>query len=154
MTISSLAAAATACDFRDWQLTNLELQKVLYVAHMVHLGRTGDPLVNEEFEAWDYGPVLPDVYRVAAMFGRDPVQRILGAMPVAADTSERRTIQEVSTYLAKFSASQLVGITHWSRGAWASVYRPGSRHIRIPNAEVAREFKLRNTQPSAQPAVT
>ncbi|WP_158922985.1 type II toxin-antitoxin system antitoxin SocA domain-containing protein [Acidisphaera sp. S103] len=76
MAISTASAAATACKLRNRQLSNLALQKVLYIAHMVHLGRCKDPLVDERFQAWDYGPVLPSLYRPVRMFGSEPVRDI------------------------------------------------------------------------------
>ena len=73
MTITAQSAASRACCRSGWSLSNLELQKILYVGQMLYLGRYNEPLVNEVFEAWDYGPVLPTIYHSAKMFGRSPV---------------------------------------------------------------------------------
>ena len=41
----------------------LKLQKLVYIAHGYYLALTGgNPLVNEPFEAWDYGPVNRTLY--------------------------------------------------------------------------------------------
>ena len=56
MSIPAYSAARYICARGDWRVTNLALQKILYLAHMVHLGRTGRALIDGEFEAWDYGP--------------------------------------------------------------------------------------------------
>jgi|GEM_PF-6636616 len=58
MAVHALSAARAICELRDWEVSNLELQKILYIAHMVYLGETDShPLIKENFEAWDYGPV-------------------------------------------------------------------------------------------------
>jgi len=40
MTVSASAAAKRMCERSGWTLSNLELQKLLYIAHMFHLGET------------------------------------------------------------------------------------------------------------------
>lgn len=37
-------------------ITPLKLQKLCYYAQAYHLAFTGEPLFEEEFEAWDHGP--------------------------------------------------------------------------------------------------
>ncbi len=44
-------------------ISNLALQKLLYFAHGIYLTKTKRPLVSGYFEAWQYGPVHPAVYR-------------------------------------------------------------------------------------------
>jgi hypothetical protein len=63
MSESSSTAARYACRMSGWSLTNLKLQKILYIARMVFVGRTKDQLlIDEAFKAWDFGPVLPSLY--------------------------------------------------------------------------------------------
>lgn len=59
MTITPFEAAKKICELSNWTLCNLKLQKLLYLCQLVHLGRHSIPLMDEIFEAWDYGPVLP-----------------------------------------------------------------------------------------------
>ena len=61
-------------------MSNLRLQKVLYIAHMYHLGLCeGEPLINDGFQAWDYGPVDSELYHHAKGFGADFVHNIFHA---------------------------------------------------------------------------
>ena len=46
----------------DKTLTNLKIQKLVYIAHGWHLAITGDALIQEEIEAWPFGPVIPKLY--------------------------------------------------------------------------------------------
>ena len=76
MTVNVLNAAAHLIERSNQSLSNLELQKLLYLAHMFYMGRyDGEPLVHGEFEAWDYGPVHPTLYQRARTFGSNPVLR-------------------------------------------------------------------------------
>jgi len=47
----------------------MKLQKLIYFAHGWHLGLIRHPLVDELFEAWEYGPVVPSIYHEFKMFG-------------------------------------------------------------------------------------
>ena len=144
MTISSLAAAKKICELSEWSISNLSLQKILYMAHMVHMGRhDGDLLIDETFEAWDYGPVLPSVYHKAKSFGSKPVRNVFRAFPDITDSVELDTLTEATNALAHTSAGKLVAITHWKDGAWAKHYASNSMGTTIPNSDILEEYMAR-----------
>ena len=140
MAISVGAAARRLCESSDWTLSNLELQKLLYLGHMLHLGEKAGPLVMGRFEAWDYGPVQPGLYHEVKAFGRGPIRNFFhGAGAVPAGT-EADVLDEVMKHLRNAPPGRLVAITHWEKGAWAKHYRPGSRGMVIPDEDIRREY--------------
>ncbi|WP_339760072.1 Panacea domain-containing protein [uncultured Hoeflea sp.] len=142
MTVQVLAAAKRLAERSGWTLTNLELQKILYLAHMFHLGRTGgEPLVQGNFEAWDYGPVHPDLYHKAKIFGSDPVKNVFHGLSDLPHCSERQIIDEAYSSLGNAGPGRLVNATHRRGGAWDANYVPGLRHCIIPNADILREYQ-------------
>lgn len=142
MTVSPLSAARHLAEISGWTLSNLQLQKMLYIAHMRHLGQTGSPLVKGHFEAWDYGPVHRDVYNVVRMFGADPVKDVFHNVRSLKDGSTERDIIESSYQRLKHvSPGGLVNATHKKSGAWYANYRPGVRGIVIPNEDVLSEYQ-------------
>src|SRR5947209_5672014 len=56
-------------------ISPLKLQKLIYFANGWHLALRNDPLVNERFEAWQYGPVLRDLYLEFKLYGSKPIQK-------------------------------------------------------------------------------
>jgi uncharacterized phage-associated protein len=46
-----------------------KLQKLLYYIEAWHLVHIGTPLIDEEFQAWVHGPVLPSLYHKLKEFG-------------------------------------------------------------------------------------
>ena len=141
MTVSVLSAAKRLAKRSNWTLSNLELQKILYLAHMFYLGRSkGEPLVSGHFEAWDYGPVHPDLYRIAKIFGSSAVENIFHSTPEIQDGLQASMIDEAYDTIGKSGAGRLVNATHRTGGAWASHYIPGVLHCVIPNEDILREY--------------
>ena len=145
MSVASHSAARFICARGNWSVTNLSLQKILYLAHMVHLGRTGQRLVNNDFEAWDYGPVEPDLYRAVRMFGSKPIQDIFYFSSPIAQGIEEATLVETCDALIPKKPGELVAITHWQNGAWAKNYVAGSRGIVIPDQDIIAEYNARTS---------
>lgn len=139
----SLALAQAMCEARNWEISNLALQKSIYFADMIHKGRTGQPITPEEFQAWDYGPVLPSVYARARIFGNAPIEEGIFPDSNLLSPDELNTVREVADALRNYTPGQLVNITHSSRGAWSRFYRPGMRGISIPKEAEADEYRRR-----------
>ncbi len=138
MTIATYQAVKQICNAGEWRISNLKLQKMLYIAHKVYMGRNeGEPLINELFEAWDYGPVLPSLYHKLKMFGSDPIKDIFW------DTKNPKLpfLEEACKHLLPMSGGKLVALTHREGGAWSKNYQPGILGIIIPNEEIFEEYK-------------
>lgn len=142
MAINVFDAARLVCERGSWRVTNFALQKILYVAQMIHLGRTGERLINTSFEAWEYGPVSPELYRKVRAFGDKPVQDIFhSARPLSEENTA--ALNEACDHLLSKRPGELVAFTHWQRGAWAKNYIPGARGIPIPDADIISEYRAR-----------
>src|SRR5262245_59991994 len=59
-------------------ITPMKLQKLMYFAHGWHLAldTSGDSLIAEDAQAWDYGPVFPHTYYEFKDFGNRPIDRL------------------------------------------------------------------------------
>jgi len=146
MTISAFAAAKKICDLNlntNHGLTNLALQKILYLAHMVYMGQNGgEPLIHEVFEAWDYGPVLPSLYHKVKIFGGNQIQDIFYEIPlIKPDSKEAILLEQAYKQLSDKQPGKLVAMTHREDGAWAKYYSPGIKGIIIPNNDIQEEYK-------------
>ncbi len=142
MTTSILSAAQFICEKSGWSVTQLSLQKILYLAHMVHLGRGLGPLLPGQFEAWDYGPVHPKLYQKIKAFGAKPIPNVFWAKDEIPATT-RQVLEEACENLLTKSPAELVRNTHWDKGAWAAVYVPNVRNIVIPQQEIINEYHQR-----------
>ena len=150
MGYSVYSVAKTFCEKKDWQLSNLSLNKLTYLAHMVKLGRTSGEagLVDNAYEAWDYGPVSPALYHKAKAFGSGYVGNIFHQYESVVDEDDLSVIQGVLDGVGDMIPGQLVAITHTEVGAWYKNYEPGVKGSIIPDEDILTEY---NTRASRQP---
>jgi uncharacterized phage-associated protein len=152
------AVANTILDEADRQgywLSNLVLQKLLYLAHAIYLIEEKEPLVSGYFEAWQYGPVHPGAYQAFKASGSHPITgRAESVDPVTlerktiASPSEPRVNRVVTKVLSHFghmSVGQLVDIMHAKDAPWDFVVKSAadSAHLglRIPDRLIVDRFK-------------
>jgi uncharacterized phage-associated protein len=144
-------------EHRKPTLTNMALQKILYFAHGRYLGERGKPLFENPIEAWDYGPVIPDVYHAFKSFGSDPITKpaaklvsnggfrewrwVTPGLPDGPAAAEDRTfLDNIFKTYANQPATTLMAESHRAGGPWAQVYRRGARHVEIPNETMRAYF--------------
>src|SRR5699024_341384 len=60
-------------------LTPMQLLKLVYIAHGWMLGLNGRPLIRDDVQAWQYGPVIPRLYNAVRSFRHHPVEGPIGA---------------------------------------------------------------------------
>ena len=59
------------CNENYYLISNLKLQKILYFVQAFFLEAKNEECFREEIEAWDFGPVVPEVYREYRKYGGD-----------------------------------------------------------------------------------
>ncbi len=110
---------------------------------MLYSGQYQTPLItDEEFEAWDYGPVLPKLYHQFKIFGSRKVQDIHSNLTdLHTSSTKYKFLSKVYDYLSQFSSSQLIATTHRPNGAWAKNYDPQFLSKKIPFTDILEEYK-------------
>ena len=142
MTVNVLGAASFLVERSSHTLSNLELQKIIYIAHMFYLGRhDGEPLVHGQFQAWHYGPVHPDLYHQVKLYGAHPVKMVYRAPNINSSSNEAGLLEKAYKALGNAGSGVLVNITHKLKGAWDKNYIPGVRGVPIPNEDIWQEYQ-------------
>jgi uncharacterized phage-associated protein len=115
-----LASQAFVGDNKEREgITNLKLQKVLYFAQAYYLAKLGKPLFGEKLEAWEYGPVVPEVYRKFKRCGSNPI--ILEEDKSTLIEKDKEVLKRVWDTFGSYSASKLVDIVH-AHTPWKDAY--------------------------------
>jgi len=112
----------------DDGMTNLRLQKLLYLAQGYYLAEYGRPLFNDDIEAWQYGPVVRDVYVKYSPFKSGILQDVPPEDGSLADDEEEMIIRVLGEF-GKYSAGYLVNLTHAPGTPWDMVYDGEKRKI-------------------------
>ena len=136
-------AARQICRESGWTLSNLQLQKIIYIAHMFCLGTRRTPLIRDRFEAWDYGPVVPSLYHHVKMFGAKPIKDVFFGAPEISDADTASVIRDATETLSKWTPGQLVNFTHQHDGAWAAHYDSERKGAIIPDEDILAEYPRR-----------
>ena len=140
MAIDVFVAAKTLGIECGWSVSNLKMQKVLYVAHMAYLGKNKKRLIKTPFEAWDYGPVNPALYHKLKRFGARHVRDIFFRESPLKEGDDGFGVLRDMTELCELSPSSLIAITHREGSAWDRIYRPGELDVVIPDEFIIDEY--------------
>lgn len=152
-------------DRRGKMITNLALQKLLYFAHGMHLIRTKQPLVSGYFEAWQYGPVHPAVYRAFKASGsaaittravaKDPLTGQSRDLPKLCDIAVDDLVAEVMRSYGQFSPGRLVDLSHAKGSPWSAVVDKARTDVafgmRIPDTVIIERFRYHKVSVDAAP---
>lgn len=135
------------------RVSPMKLQKLVYFAHGWHLAYTGLPLIPEQIEAWDYGPVIDTLYHDLKGFGNDEITRPLmeaewnengfsTVVPNVKDTNLRTFLNNVIGVYGSLSAIQLSNMTHMPGTPWRQLKDalPFERGLTIPNDLIRQYF--------------
>ena len=130
-------------------LSNLQLQKILFFLQREWMRNTGSPLFEDDFEAWQYGPVIRAVYNVFSVFGGEKIADLdeidYFAELYGTDSGDESrltadqidSIASIATIYFYIKPWDLVEMSHKEDGAWALVYGDGSGYGRcIPKQTI------------------
>lgn len=102
-------------------MTAMQLLKIAYIAHGMTLGVLGRALLDENVEAWPYGPVVRSIYQAVAGRGSLPVDTVQGA-PSNIDEyimpDEKGILNYVCDHYGNLSAFTLSDATHREGTPW------------------------------------
>lgn len=109
-------------------ITNLQLQRILYSVQKDLLKR-GSPAFSDDIEAWEFGPVVPNVYFDFCGFGAMFISISKGAVPNL--TSDKNIIDNIIEAKRSLTPWEAAKETHKATGAWSKVYDNGKgrQHI-------------------------
>lgn len=140
MSMTALQAAKTIGEISHWSLSNLQMHKILFIAHMFYLGNNGERLISDDFEAWDYGPVLPALYQKAKIYGSGAVGNVFHSVDSVQEGAAYDALKDAVEKLSKFNPATLIAYTHKPGGAWDKNYESGCRGNVIPEDDILAEF--------------
>ncbi|WP_323781580.1 Panacea domain-containing protein [Leisingera sp.] len=136
-------------------ISPMKAQKLVYIAHGYALVECREPILDEVFEAWKFGPVLNTLYHECKYFGKDGIPRLLDDFdhdtgtvkkaPIPTDPKVAELIDFVWQTYGEERAADLSDWTHEKGGPWDQVTDGGRkilRHQEVPN-DLIRDYFFR-----------
>lgn len=141
-------------------LTQMQLQKLTYLANGWNWAINGERLIADPVEAWDYGPVYRDLYDHTKFFGRQPLRRLITsddseaarffgisegeAKPYRAslDARQKAVIEQVWKRYGSMSGSELSAITHRRDTPWFETYTKRGKSAEIDQSIIRRHYDM------------
>ncbi len=126
------------CGEHGLSISNLKLQKILYFVQAEFLVATGYPCFSDNIEAWDFGPVVSEVYRKYKVYGGSNIPTFFVTNNVRLEDNERELVNGIVNVCDDYTASELVEITH-NQSPWRDNYVPKHNNV-IPLDEIRDYF--------------
>lgn len=142
------------CNAKDYDLSNLKLQKILYFIQAYYVSKTAtmEPCFRDRIEAWDFGPVVPRSYHEYKKYGSTNIPPVTTYIEiddndfwqskivkyndnVLADT-DKEIISRLVDNFSRFSTTALVRITH-NQLPWIEAY---GRRDNVITVEAMRKY--------------
>lgn len=126
------------CNDNNYTITNLKLQKLLYFLQGEIYRYTGERLIDDDFYAWQLGPVVPNVYYSYAMYSSLP----LPSQNISIDIPENyeNIIINILNKYARKSTWDLVDLSH-GQDPWKYNYQIFGDKSLIPYKSIKDYFK-------------
>ncbi len=116
-------------------MSPMKLQKLVYYAHAWFMAYLSESLIEDEIQAWKYGPVIPDIYHAFKRFGNDHITssavelsfidntllNITAEVPQD-DQNAIGMIREVFKTYGRYTPIQLSNLTHSEGEPWKAIY--------------------------------
>lgn len=111
------------------KLSHLKLQKLVFFLHAWNLALYKQPLIDEQPEAWPYGPVFSSLYHELKRFGSKDIEgylteidpqsgREMAYIPSDQDHQFWNLVTQVWDRYGKLTATQLSSLSHIKNGPW------------------------------------
>lgn len=103
-------------------ITPLKIQKMIYFAQGFYLALNNEPLIKDDFQAWQYGPVVNNLYWELKTLGSNIVSSAFFGKTEKIDDKTKVFLDQIWDFLKGYSAIELSKISHDPDGPWEKVY--------------------------------
>jgi uncharacterized phage-associated protein len=118
---------------KEKPLTPMQLLKLVYIAHGWSLALHGRRLIQDEIQAWQYGPVIPRLYNAIREFRSNPVTGRLSEEGSPLDAEAKDLISQTFETYGAMNGVALSRITHAEGTPWSQTYKTGAFGLVIPD---------------------
>lgn len=130
------------CTSSGKPISNLQLQKILYYVQLSFLHNLNYRAFYNTIEAWDYGPVVPDVYNQYKYYGSTKIYQKFQGLEVMFTDNELLVIKSVVSKCISLRPWDLVEMSHEDDSPWDRVYNGGRGYKHEIPVEYLEEYAM------------
>ena len=135
------------------RISNIVAQKLNYIANGYWIVLKGNRLIEEDFEAWHFGPVIPELYQNLKHFGRNHIDYIYPLSEdweeleemVMIERIEDQSIKDFINFIfqsfKEHTVGELIDFTHKENGAWHETFTKSGQSEIIKDDLIKKEFQ-------------
>lgn len=123
------------CSSENNPISNLQLQKLLYFVQKAFL-KAGKEAFDDDFEAWRFGPVIPEVYYSYSGYGSRPIFSIRSNAEISLE--DKQIIDSIVEKNINLPPWELAKSIHRINGAWDKTFNHGAGKNKIIDKELIR----------------
>lgn len=130
-------------DQQEHYFSPMKIIKLVYIAHGWMLGIYSRPLIQEDVEAWKYGPVIRELYREVKGFRGRSIPRdklALSENEKDFDIEEKSVMTQTVGIYGRYGAIRLSQLTHAPGTPWDIIYNEIGRDFVIPNDLIENHY--------------
>ena len=116
-------------------ISNLQLQKILYYIQVYFL-KHDNIAFPDAIEAWQFGPVVPNVYYYYCGYGAMPITSMHERITIEAQ--DKNIVDEIIENKRGLDPWKLVEETHRKNGAWDQIYKNGAGNRNVIPTELIK----------------
>ena len=125
------------CVSDNQPISNLQLQKILYYIQKDYLKRN-EKAFSDDIEAWQFGPVVPNVYYYYCGYGAMPITFSCEDYEEI-DEKNKNIINKIVEEKRKLDPWVMVDETHKKDGAWDKTYKEGKGNHNVISTDLIKE---------------
>lgn len=110
------------CNSYNKPITNLKLQKMLYFIWIEYYKIKKQFLYENDICAWQFGPVVPDVYYEFCSYAGVPIRQ---RYDFSLDIDDSSLLDDFIDRYVEIPTSELVGMTHQKNRPWDKIFIDG-----------------------------
>lgn len=122
------------CTKEKYPISNLQLQKILYYIQREFL-QCETIAFSEEIEAWQFGPVVPEVYKQYCGFGALPIRM---QYSINIKENDLKIINPIVEKKRLLNPWDMVNDTHCQGKAWDLIYKNGLGEYKVIPQELIK----------------
>ncbi|MCQ8105517.1 DUF4065 domain-containing protein [Methylomonas sp. SURF-2] len=123
------------------RLTNMQLQKLVFLAQGYALAILDEPIHYHNTHAWQWGPVIPKLYKPLQKYGSNLVTDYLDTDDkIEPDSDEADLIKGVFDNYGHYTGGQLSALTHRPNTPWSETWARQQFAV-IDNELIANYYK-------------